>query len=108
MSEARKLRRRLVNGMGYTSPGAALPTRGYLEAELDRRRMYFTEELVKLGVEELNFESFSDTQKEVLVEGMDYATTEPTMTMEGWFLAVTKAAKAAAEELYPELPEEEI
>lgn len=78
-----------------------------IEVELDRRRQYFTEELVKMGIEELSFESFSDTHKVISVEGRDCTSTEPTLTLEGWYLAVTKAAKAAAEELYPELPEEE-
>ncbi len=104
MSEARKMRRRLTNmSAGGYPMGPASP-----EAVNDMRRQSLAEELVKLGIEELSYESFSDTHKEVPVEGKDYTSTEPTLTLEEWFLAVTKAAKAAAEEMYPELPEEEV
>jgi len=103
MSEVRKMRRRLMNmSTGGYPMGPASP-----EVFNDMRRQNFAEELVKLGIEELSYESFSDTHKEVKHEGKEYFDTEPTLTLEGWFLAMTKAAKAAAEEMYPELPEEE-
>lgn len=103
MSETRKMRRRLMNAAGCGYPVESPSP----EVVNDMRRQNLAEELVKLGIEELGYESFSDTHKEVPVEGKDYTSTEPTLTLEGWFLAVAKAAKAAAEEMYPELPEEE-
>lgn len=102
MSDARKTRRRLMNtGPAGYAMGPAAP-----EVVNDMRRQYFAEELVKLGIEELSFENFSDTHRNV--EGRNCILIEPTLTLEGWFLAVTKAAKAAAEEMYPELPEEDV
>jgi len=96
MSERRLLRKLRALQGGYPMSaaagyvGAPVDPREALSEELERRRTYLAEELLK-----------------ILAEDVEWSSTEAIASeAAGDLAALAKAAKAAAAEIYPELDEE--
>lgn len=105
-NQERRLMRRIERqgGNAQTRGGLFLPQGSCApQDEQDGRRDRLAERLLEIGLESARMDGFTDTaEKPVGSKGYD---TEPVITLEQWYLKHATAALAAAEVLYPELPE---
>lgn len=105
-NQERRLMRRMAGrgGHGVSPGGIYLPQGAYSpQDEQDAKRDRLAERLIEIGLDSARMDGFTDTaEKPVGTKGYD---TEPVITLEEWYLKHAHAALAAAEVIYPELPE---
>lgn len=116
MSQVRRLMRRLQNAgnaqesRGYVGTSAlnraALDPREYLVEQQDRFRTNLAERLLEIAIEECRIGDFTDCHEVGIKPGtVNCDQIVPALTVEQWLVKLAEGALAAAEVVYPELPE---
>lgn len=108
MSQATRLMRRMAGRSGQvTTPGGLYLPQGAWgpQDEQDAKRDRLAERLLEIGLEETCIESFTDTHRREQITGKEYDTERASLTLREWYVKHAEAALAAAEVIYPELPE---
>lgn len=101
MSQERRLMRKMQRGGNCAAPGYPLP-QWTPQDEQDGKRDRLAERLLEIAVDTLNPYDFSDTAV-VVIAGSDEPS--PQVTVTEWHRKLAHAALAAAEVIYPEIPE---